>query len=48
MIARPREARNAVTRYREAFSWTSSIDEFVRSVVTEAPLRGRVCGSAVG
>ncbi len=27
-----------MTRYREAFSWTRSIDEFVRSIVTESPL----------
>jgi len=27
-----------VTRYREAFSWTRSIDEFVQWEVTEAPL----------
>jgi hypothetical protein len=27
-----------VTRYREAFSWTRSIDEFVQHVVSETPL----------
>jgi hypothetical protein len=27
-----------VTRYREAFTWTRSIDEFVMFVVTEQPL----------
>jgi hypothetical protein len=27
-----------VTRYREAFSWTRSVDDFVRWNVTESPL----------
>ena len=27
-----------MTRYREAFSWTQSVDEFVRWHVTETPL----------
>jgi hypothetical protein len=27
-----------MTRYREAFTWTRSIDEFVQHVVTERPL----------
>ncbi len=27
-----------MTRYREAFSWTQSVDDFIRTAVTETPL----------
>jgi hypothetical protein len=33
-----------VTRYREAFTWTRSIDEFVQHVVTERPLLNACAG----
>lgn len=36
-----------MTRYIEAFSWTETVDEFVRAVVTESPLLN-VCSGRSG